>query len=281
MPEDEAQQILPKVARPDACPPAVEAPKQVGRRPVRYPSSDGRPMADSTDQERTMTYAGSALRTHFKRREDVLVAVALLVYYREGDPRERVDPDVMVVRGVHGGLRGSYRIWEEATPPQFVLEVLPKGTLWTDHEAKRTTYADIGVLEYFRFDTLGRSASLHGGQRLLGERLEGGKYRALPRASDGSLYSEVLELDLRVRKRGPDPLWRELRFRDPATGKDLLSLEELHELWINSDPLLVELERLRAEADEHRWVEVAARRHSEERIAALEAELRNSRNRQV
>lgn len=41
----------------------------------------------------------------------------------EGDPETRVVPEVMVVRGVHTGLRGSYRLWEEGKPPDFVLEV--------------------------------------------------------------------------------------------------------------------------------------------------------------
>ena len=272
MPDDIAQQLPLRVVRPDARPPVVEAPKLVGTRPVRYPSYDGRPMADSTEQERTMSYAGSALRTYFKRRENVLVAVDLLVYYQEGEPRARVAPDVMVVRGVHPRRRGSFRIWEEAEAPQFVLEVLPKGTHWKDHEDKRTTYAEIGVLEYFRFDPLGRSASLNGGWRLLGERLEGGKHRTLPQASDGSLHSKELGLDLRVRERGLDPLWRELRFRDPATGKDLPTHEDQDEMLVRKDEMLVREREMRMREREMRI-------KSEQRVLDLEAQLRELRDR--
>ena len=70
-----------------------------------------------------MHYAGTALAIHFRGRG--FVATDLLVYYRGGDKRARVAPDVMVVLGVDGSHRRNYRIWAEGgRAPDFVLEVV-------------------------------------------------------------------------------------------------------------------------------------------------------------
>ena len=233
MPENVARQHLLKVKQPDARLSPDAASKPTLKRPVRYPNSDGKPMADSIEQAETIAYAGQTLGAQFRHRSDILVAMDLLVYYREGDPTASVAPDVMVVRGVNSGRRGSYRIWTEGKPPEFVLEVLSKGTHSRDHDPKRKLYAEMGVLEYFRFDPLGTAASLNGGKRLVGELLTNREYRTIPRAIDGSIPSDVLGLDLRVRQEGRDRRWHELRFRDPSTGKDLPTQMEERERLIN------------------------------------------------
>ena len=51
---------------------------------VEYPSSDGRPVAESDHQFIPLTYAANRLREHFREREDVYVAGNLLIYYEEG-----------------------------------------------------------------------------------------------------------------------------------------------------------------------------------------------------
>ena len=66
--------------------------------PVDYPSSDGRPVAESDHQFIPLTYAASRLRQHFRHRDDVYVAGNLLIYYEEGS-QARVAPDVFVVLG--------------------------------------------------------------------------------------------------------------------------------------------------------------------------------------
>ena len=300
MPDNVARQHLLRAERPHTRPLVVEAPKLAGKRVVRYPSSDGKPMADSIEQERTMTYAGSALRAHFKHHGNILVAVNLFVYFREGHVDERVAPDVMVVRGVHSDIRGSYRIWEEGPPPGFVLEVLSKGTHRRDRDPKRELYAGMGVSEYFRYDPLGRATGTEGPDRLVGETLVDGEYRRVQRALDGSIRSKVLALDLRIRKRGSHALWRELRFRDPVTGEDLAPLEDERERRIQAEQQSkaeaerriqaeqqskAEAERreaeaaARREAERQRDAEAAARREAERRIAALEAELLDAQNR--
>ena len=77
--------------------------------------------------------------------------------------------------------------------------------------------------------------------RLMGWRLAAGAYRERPivRTLDGALtaYSETLGLDLRVREEG-------MRFRDPATGRDLLGHEEEHAARRAAEARIAELEAL-------------------------------------
>ena len=76
------------------------------------------------DFQRTpLTYAVDRLRHHFRDRRDVYVSGNLLLYYREGNPRAVVAPDVFVVLGVANADRSSYRLWEERKGPDFVLEI--------------------------------------------------------------------------------------------------------------------------------------------------------------
>ena len=113
-----------------------------------------------------------------------------------------------------------------------------------------------------------------------GERLEGGAYREIPEAADGSVRSEVLGLDLRVKRREREPEWRELRFRHPETGEDLPSHEEEHANRIEatrqarSEAGGRRRAERRAEAAERRAkAEAAASRELKRRIAELEAKL--------
>ena len=67
---------------------------------VEYPSSDGKPMAESDAQRLTIVYATDALATWFAKRETVYVSGDLLIYYEEGNPRASIAPDVFVAYGV-------------------------------------------------------------------------------------------------------------------------------------------------------------------------------------
>ena len=89
--------------------------------PVRidYPSSDGKPMAESDFQFTPLAYARDSLRLHFRDRTDVYVAGNLLIYYEEGNPKARVAPDVFVVLGVPNRDRSSYFLWEDRKAPDF------------------------------------------------------------------------------------------------------------------------------------------------------------------
>ena len=95
-----------------------------------------------------------------------------------------------------------------------------RSTRKEDLGRKRDTYASLGVGEYWLFDPTGDWLA----PRLQGLRLHEGGYRPLPSVAtvDGGLmlHSEALGLDMRL-EAGED-----LRFHDPATGRNLLGALE-------------------------------------------------------
>ena len=222
----------------------------LSRAAVEYPSSDGKPLAENDTQLAAILYAIGALRVRFAGRRDVYVSGDLLVYYEEGNPRASVAPDVFVVFGVEDRMRMSYKVWEEGKGPEFVLEVASPGTWREDVGPKREVYARLGVGEYWLYDPMGEHLS----PVLQGYRLVGGGYERQPllESLDGrlGLHSEGLGLELWAKG-------REMRFRDPVTGLDLLGHHEEHASRRNAE--------VRAER------EAAARQAAEARVAELEA----------
>ena len=233
--------------------------------PIDYPSSDGQPMAENDAQRSAIMYGIGALARHFKSRQDVYVSGDLLIYYREGNPRLSVAPDVFVVFGVAKRERPNYKLWEERRAPAFVLEVASPSTWRDDLGRKRSLYARLGVREYWQYDPTGE----HLPARLQGERLTPSGYVRQPAATarDGTLTlrSRTLGLELRA---APG---REMRFRDPATGCDLLSHDE------EAEARRVEAEARRAEAEARRAAEIRAAA-AEARVIELEAQLRERRH---
>ena len=200
----------------------------------RYPSSDGRPLAESDWQLHAILDAVAVLDLHFKDRPDVYVSGDLLIYYEEGKPRKCVAPDVFVVLGAARRRRMIYKLWEEPKAPDFVLEVASENTWREDEGPKRTLYAQLGVREYWLFDPREEYVD----PPLRGLTLVDGRYRSLPARVEGGrrvLRSEALGLDLRLED-------GRLYFRDPATGEDLRTLR-------SAEARIAELEaRLRAVA---------------------------------
>ena len=230
---------------------------------VHYPSSDGRPMAESDFQRTPLTYAVDRLRQHFRSRRDVYVSGNLLLYHEEGNPRAVVAPDVFVVLGVSSADLSSYRLWEEAKGPDFVLEITSRSTYREEQGRKRELYCSLGVREYWQYDPTGDYPE----PPLQGLDLSAGEYRRLSgrKLADGTLalVSGVLGLELRLTERG-------LRFHDPETGQDLPNLAETDEAR--------ERERQARQAAEMRPAqEAAARDAAQARVAELEALLRRER----
>ena len=197
---------------------------------LKYPDSDGLPMAENEFQLRSILYANSALANYYRQRDDIYVVGNLLLYYepspRPGVPGKSVSPDLMVVLGAPKHMRSSYLLWAEPKAPDFVLEVASESTYRSDLGDKRDIYeTKIGVSEYWLYDPTGA----HLKPPLQGFRLVEGRYEPMPTAerADGALtgHSEVLGLELRLY---PDDRFR---FHDPASGQDLLSHDETDAAW--------------------------------------------------
>ena len=202
---------------------------------IEYPGADGLPMAENDFQLRTMTYAIEALDNHFRIRPDVYVSGNLFLYHEANDNKARVASDVFVVFGVPNHKRRTYLLWQEGKAPDFVMEVVSPSTWQADQGSKRDVYARIGVSEYWLYDPTGGYLT----PRLQGFRLVGGQYAPIPARDDDALtgHSEVLALELRLY---PDDRFR---FHDPASGQDLLSLEEAEAARKALETRLRQLER--------------------------------------
>ena len=234
-----------------------------------YPSSDGKPVAESDFQFTPIAYARDALRDHFRDRPDVYVAANLLLYYERYNREAVVAPDVFVVIGAPNHDRPSYLLWQEPKGPDFVLEVTSRSTRHEDQGRKRQRYRALAVQEYWQYDPTGDYLQ----PPLQGLRLVSGDYAPLP-AGDGngvrSMYSAVLGLELRATGQG-------LRFRDPVTGRELLSLAENREARERAERERQRAERERQQAEQDRQRERAARQEAEARLAELRAALRRER----
>ncbi|MCY4535228.1 MAG: Uma2 family endonuclease, partial [Bryobacterales bacterium] len=106
---------LPELASPDATalPPETDE--------VEYP--EGNWIAQSVAHGDAVRQATTALHHHFRERQQVLVAMELMVYYQRDNNQAKLQPDVQVVFGVRRGDRSSFKVWEEGKAPDFVLEV--------------------------------------------------------------------------------------------------------------------------------------------------------------
>ena len=104
---------------------------------VEYPTSDGKPMAESDIHRDIAYYVIDALKRHFAGRQ-VYVAGNNFLYYEEGNPRACVSPDAYAVFGVTMEPRDCYKAWEEGGRlPNVVFEFTSRKTRQQDSGVKR------------------------------------------------------------------------------------------------------------------------------------------------
>ena len=203
--------------------PPVSAVREASVQLEEYPYSDGRVLMEADPHANAIVAMRNQLQAHFKGLRDVYVAGSMAVYYRQGDSEAVVAPDLFVALGVERRERNSYKIWEEGgVLPAFVVEVASPSTARLDATSKKSTYEQMGVWEYWRFDPVRTRIP----QGLVGWRLKDGRYRqvrATKLAGDERWYrSSVLNLGLRSDG-------RLLRFWDVLSGKDLRTHLETNE----------------------------------------------------
>jgi Uma2 family endonuclease len=210
-------------------------------REIKYPTRDGKPMAETDLHRRDLTDTIQMLEDRFADRPRVYVSGNLMLCYEEGNPRKHVAPDVLVAFDVpKEPPRDHYLVWVEGKAPDFVAEITSKSTKKEDQKTKFVIYRDIlRVPEYVLFDP--RAEYLK--PPLQGFRLVGGDYAAIEPVA-GRLPSEVLGLHL-------ERDGQRLRLFDPATGTYLLTRlerQEAAERRADEERRRAEEERRRAEA---------------------------------
>ena len=225
---------------------------------IAYPETDGMPLPDGEFQAPLYRKIVGALETHYRDTPGARVNGDTFIYYEEGNTRRSVSPDCYVAFDLSADALASlsiernntYLLWEVGKAPDFILEIGSESTAAVDLGRKRDLYAELGVVEYWRYDATGGEFY---GNGLTGELLVDGRYRQieLHQEVDGRIWgcSDVLKLDL---------WWDagELRFWDPVAGNWLLSQKEEH------------IGRL---------AEREGRLAAEARVAELETELRRMR----
>ncbi len=177
-------------------------------RKINYPTSDGKPMAETEVHFEVMKDTRESLKWYYADQPMVHVSGNLIVCYVEGDRRKHVAPDVFVVFGVPKRLRDNYLVWEEGKAPDVIFEATSKSTRRQDTTTKFVLYRDVfKTREYFLFDPYEEYLN----PPLQGYRLVNGEYERIEPVN-GRLPSEVL--GLHVERDGPN-----LRLRDPKTGR--------------------------------------------------------------
>ena len=188
------------------------------RKTISYPTSDGKPMAETDWHRILMIDLIQTLDGWFAHDPKVYVSGNLLMFYVPGDRRRHLSPDVFVVKGVPKRKRLYYLVWEEKKGPDVVIELTSKSTRNEDLKKKFQLYQDVlKVSEYFLFDPLGDYLK----PRLQGFRLQGGKYEAIVPIKD-RLPSQTLELHL---EQGGE----NLRLYDPKSSQWLPTPAEVRQ----------------------------------------------------
>jgi Uma2 family endonuclease len=226
-------------------------------REVEYPTSDGRPMAETQLHAQDLMDLILTLRDRYADDPDVYVWGNLMLYYEEGNRRKHVSPDVFLIRGVPKlPPRDSYLIWKEGKAPDVVIEITSKTTRSEDQKKKWTLYQDVlKVPEYFLFDP--REEYLK--PSMQGYQLRRRRYVPIEMVL-GRLPS--VGLGLHLERNGT-----ELRLYDPTKDRRLLTPAE-RVVGSEATRDLAEAARLRAEA---------AQLNAETRALIAEAEIQRLR----
>jgi Uma2 family endonuclease len=213
-----------------------------------YPTTDGRPMAETDWHRDLMLRLIETLKHHYAADPEIYVSGNLLVFYKPNDKRRHVSPDVFVVRGIRAVSRPNYLIWEEGKAPEVVIELTSKTTRREDLDKKFKLYRDVlEVKEYFLYDPLGDYLD----PVLQGYRLVDREFRPI-RMKDGRMPSRLLGLHF-------EPAGVDLRIWNPVTGE-----------WLPTDDERAYQERTRANEERTRANEERARRlAAEEEVARL------------
>ena len=182
-------------------------------------------------------------------------------------------PDLLIAFDVNPDARfrrNAYVISEQGKPPDFVLEVASRSTGHIDIGAKRVDYAELGILEYWRFDSTGE----YHRSRLAGDRLVDGKYELIEIVEVGEGLLQGFSQGLNLHLRWDDG---QLGWFDPETEEHIATFESERARADREWEARVRADTLARQESEARRREREARIREQARANALEAELRRLR----
>jgi Uma2 family endonuclease len=237
------------------------------KRPVEYPTSDGKPMAETDVHRQDMVDLIAMLQDHFAADPFVYISGNILLFYEEGNRRKHVATDVLMVRGVPKlPPRKYYLLWEEGRGPDVVIELTSKTTRREDRNKKLGLYRDVlRVTEYYLFDPFEEYLK----PSMQGYRLIDGQYVAIA-WEGGRLPSDLLGLHL-------ERDGSVLRLYDPATRRRLLTpqerVAEAAQARQRAEEGRQRAEEERQRAEEERQREAEGRRQLEAEVERLRREL--------
>jgi Uma2 family endonuclease len=120
---------------------------------IFHPESDGKPLAENTEQFKWIVLLVENLKTLFADDPTVFIAGDLLWYPVQGRPDIAYAPDAMVASGRPMGYRGCYKQWEEGgIAPQVVFEVLSPNNTAAELRDKFNASTHYGVEKYYVYD---------------------------------------------------------------------------------------------------------------------------------
>jgi len=230
-----------------ALPPEYDALYDPGNLRIAFPPNE-EPMADAARLMTFLLALITPLMKFFEKLPGTFVNSDVFLYYDKSDHRKAVAPDVIIAFDVNVKQiidSGSYHLWVEGKPPEFVMEIGSDKTARRDLDEKRDIYARIGVGEYWLFDP---PDGKRYGFILKGLRLVDGEYVEIPMSegsgSDVRGHSEALGLDF---------CWEDdaIRLYDPSAGEYLRNHNDSEAALADAKTALAEtraeVRRLRAQ----------------------------------
>lgn len=199
---------------------------------LEYPSEEKKKLGETDFQHIQISILEQALRLFLRDRKNVYLASDLIVYYEEGNPNRRFAPDLMICFGAENKKRRTYKLWEEKTVPQVIIEVVSRETWENDVTTKRRLYERLGVEEYFVIDPEYKYLP----SPMFAYRLEFGEL-VRQAINDNRTFSRLLDLEL-------VNTGAEFRFFNPQTHEFLPTSEDLQS---KNDNLQSKIEQLEAE----------------------------------
>jgi Uma2 family endonuclease len=249
-------------------------------------------MAESAYQDFLSDYLKSVIRLMLQLEKHFVVGDIMI--YPKGRFKERIAPDVMVVKGISFTYKELLKIrsWEIDPPlrpaPAVTFEISSEGTWDNDvrPQFKPSAYAALGIQEYFAFDPAGVWVDFN--TSLKGWRTVNGLPVEIQPNENGWLWSNelncwVTSVSSELRLYSPDYQRFLSEAEDRLVQKEARMEAEREKLEAERQKEEAERERLEAERRAEQEREALERRAEQERealerrIAELEAKL-NSAN---